>query len=50
MESLVDTTVVVHLLRRYEPALTCFDTGFEMLYTHNLKDMTPLLGDLAVKP
>ena len=123
MESIVDTTVVIHLLRRYQPALAWFNNNqtysvtsttwmevmqgttskanqtqaraildqFEMLYltatdqqwamdqleafqfshhvgmndcqiaavahrlnlplyTHNLKDMTPLVGKLAVKP
>lgn len=123
MDAVLDTTVVVHLLRRYQPALDWFNTSqiyaitsatwlevmegttskvnqvyskdilnqFEILYlttidqqwamtqlerfqfshhigmndcliasvahrlqvplyTHNLKDMTPLLGQLAVKP
>lgn len=123
MDAVVDTTVVIHLLRRYRPALAWFNndqvygvtsttwlevmegtTGkanqvqakrilaqFEMvyltiadqqwameqlerfqfshhismndcliasvahrlrvpLYTHNLKDMAPLIGELAVKP
>lgn len=123
MDALLDTTVVIHLLRRYQPALTWFRTTmiygipsttwlevmegttskanqaltkniidqFEVvyltssdqqwameqlerfqfshhigmndcliaavayrlqlpLYTHNLKDMTPLLGSLAVQP
>ncbi len=123
MDAVVDTTVVIHLLRRYRPALAWFNnnqvygvtsttwlevmegtTGkahqvqakgilaqFEMLYltaadqqwameqlerfqfshhigmndcliasvayrlriplyTHNIKDMAPLLGELAVKP
>lgn len=123
MDAVVDTTVVIHLLRRYQPALAWFNnnqvygvtsttwlevmegtTGkahqaqakgvlaqFEMLYltaadqqwameqlerfqfshhigmndcliasvayrlriplyTHNIKDMAPLLGELAVKP
>jgi predicted nucleic acid-binding protein len=123
MEAVVDTTVVIHLLRRYKPALAWFNNNqtygvtsttwmevmqgttskanqtqargildqFEMLYllaadqqwamdqlaafqfshhigmsdcqiaavahrlnlplyTHNLKDMTPLVGTLAVKP
>lgn len=123
MDAVVDTTVVVHLLRRYQPALAWFNnqqiygvtsitwmevmegatsksnqmqakailSQFELLfvasidqqwaiqqlerfqfshhigmndcqiasvahrlnlplYTHNLKDMTPLVGKLAVKP
>jgi predicted nucleic acid-binding protein len=123
MDALLDTTVVIHLLRRYRPALTWLNTAqvfgityitwmevmegatskanqaqakgllaqFEIqylttsdqqwameqlerfqfshhigmndcliasaahrlgltLYTHNLKDMTPMLGDLAVQP
>jgi predicted nucleic acid-binding protein len=123
MDAIVDTTVVVHLLRRYQPALAWFNnqqiygvtsitwmevmegatrksnqtqakailSQFELLfvttidqqwamqqlerfqfshhigmndcfiasvayrlnlplYTHNLKDMTPLIGNLAVKP
>lgn len=123
MDAIVDTTVVIHLLRRYQPALVWFNntqvygvtsatwmevmegtTGkanqaqakgildqFEMLYltaadqvwameqlerfqfshhigmndcliasvayrlglplyTHNMKDMTPMIGKLAVKP
>ncbi|NJL54069.1 type II toxin-antitoxin system VapC family toxin [bacterium] len=123
MEAIVDTTVVIHLLRRYKPALAWFNNNqtygvtsttwmevmqgttskshqtqargildqFEMLYltaadqqwameqleafqfshhismsdcqiaavvhrlnlplyTHNLKDMTPIIGKLAVKP
>ncbi|MBN2303728.1 MAG: PIN domain-containing protein [Anaerolineae bacterium] len=123
MDAILDTTVVIHLLRRYQPALAWFNTTqvygitsttwmevmegttgkadqvrskgildqFETLwltaadqqwamnqlerfqfsyhigmndcliasiaqrsglplYTHNLKDMTPLIGPLAVKP
>jgi predicted nucleic acid-binding protein len=123
MDALVDTTVVIHLLRRYQPALAWFNNNqvygvtsttwlevmegttskanqtqakgilaqFEMLhltvtdqvwamdqlerfqfshhigmndcqiasvayrlrvplYTHNIKDMVPLIGKLAVKP
>lgn len=123
MDAIVDTTVVIHLLRRYKPALAWFNNNqvygvisttwlevmegatskanqaqakgilaqFEMLYltptdqqwgmnqlerfqfshhigmndcliasvayrlgltlyTHNLKDMTPMIGKLAVKP
>jgi len=123
MDALLDTTVVIHLLRRYQSALSWFNTTqvygitaitwlevmegttgkahqtqsksilaqFEMqylgaadqqwameqfeqfqfshhigmndcliasvahrlglpLYTHNLKDMTPMIGELAVKP
>jgi len=123
MDAVVDTTVVIHLLRRYQPALAWFNNNqvygvtsttwlevlegtpgkahqaqakgvlaqFEMLYltaadqqwameqlerfqfshhigmndcliasvayrlriplyTHNIKDMAPLLGELAVKP
>ena len=123
MDAVLDTTVVIHLLRRYQPALTWFNNPqiygvpsitwmevmegttskanqaysrgildqFELLYltaadqqwamqqlerfqfshhigmddcliasvahrlqiplyTHNLKDMTPLIGELAVKP
>ena len=121
--AILDTTVILHLFRKYEPALSWFDVeetfaitsitwmeamigvankrvqaetldllnGFEMLYltqtdqdwaqqqierlrfshgvgmndcmiasvahrlqmplyTHNLKDMTPMIGELAVKP
>jgi predicted nucleic acid-binding protein len=121
--AILDTTVILHLFRKYEPALSWFDidetfaitsitwmeamigvankrvqaetldllNGFEMLYlsqadqqwaqqqierlrfshsvgmndcmiasvahrlqmplyTHNLKDMTPMIGELAVKP
>lgn len=123
MDAVVDTTVVIHLLRRYKPALAWFNNDqlysiasttwlevmegttsktnqaqaknilaqFEMIYpttsdqkwameqlerfqfthhigkddcliasvayrlqiplcTHNLKDMSPLLGDLAIQP